>query len=254
MKRGAVLLAPAFLLAPFLLAACTPPTGPLRMPIESIRHSAACATPALRLLMLPGAYSRAADFEREGFLADLRARGIDAEVVLVDAHYGYYADDSIVARLASDFLSENEAPPTWIVGISLGGFGAMAVAGEHPGRVAGVFAISPYPGTRDTQREIAVAGGLAAWATATPPASDDGERRLWRWLAGSPRKPLLYAGLADADRFIDGQRLLTSTLPADRVDIVPGGHDWPAWRALWQRFLAAGVLPATACTAGETQR
>lgn len=244
----------ALLVLVCLLVACTPPSGPLRMPIDSIRHAARCPSPPLRLLMLPGAYSRAADFESEGFLAELQARGIDAEVVLIDAHYGYYADDSIVARIARDFLTEAEAPPTWIVGISLGGYGAMAIAGEYPERVAGVFAISPYPGTRDTQRAIAAAGGLADWAASTAAETDDGERRLWRWLATRPTTPPIYAGLADADRFIDGQRLLTSTLPAGHVDTVPGGHDWPAWRELWQRFLAANVLPKRGCADGSARR
>ena len=249
MTRGATLLAIVC-----LLAACTPPTGPLRMPIDSIARPARCATPPLRILMLPGAYSRAADFEREGFLDALAARGIDAEVVLIDAHVGYYGDESIVTRIARDFLGEDDAPPTWLVGISLGGFGALAVAAEHPGRIAGVLAISPYPGTRETQREIAAAGGLSAWAATTPALPGDGERHLWRWLATSPQTPPLYAGLGDTDRFIDGQRLLTSTLPPAHVDTVAGGHDWPAWRELWARFLARDLLPPNNCPTTDNPR
>lgn len=249
MTRGTALLAIVC-----LLAACTPPTGPLRMPIDSIVRPARCATPPLRILMLPGAYSRAEDFVREGFLDALATRGIDAEVMLIDAHVGYYGDESIVARIARDFLGEDDAPPTWLVGISLGGFGALAVAAEHPGRVAGVLAISPYPGTRETQREILGAGGLVEWAKRAPAVIDDGEHRLWRWLAGSPPTPPLYAGLADADRFIEGQRLLTSTLPPAHVDTVAGGHDWPAWRELWTRFLAHDLLPTGDCPAAEQAR
>ena len=39
------------------------------------------------------------------------------------------------------------------------------------------------------------------------------------------------------DRFVEGQRQLASTLDPANVREMPGGHDWPAWRALWDTFL-----------------
>lgn len=235
----------AALMTLLALGACTPPVGPLRMPIDSIQIPARCPPAKLRILMLPGAYSKASDFTGEGMVDALTARGIDAELVLIDAHYGYYMDGSIVERISRDFL-RSEAPPTWIVGISLGGFGALATAAEHGERIAGVVALSPYPGTRDTQREVLAQGGLVSWAAASDPTQDEHERRLYRWLATAPTTPPIYIGLAESDRFIDGQRLLSSTIASARVDQIPGGHDWTAWRRLWERFLDRGVLNAAA--------
>ena len=30
---------------------------------------------------------------------------------------------------------------------------------------------------------------------------------------------------------------MAEALPADAVDVVSGGHDWPTWIALWEQFL-----------------
>ena len=36
-------------------------------------------------------------------------------------------------------------------------------------------------------------------------------------------------------------------LPATQVRTAPGGHDWPAWRALWQSWLDQGLLAGARC-------
>ena len=49
------------------------------------------------------------------------------------------------------------------------------------------------------------------------------------------------------------QSRLASALPADRVFVAPGGHDWKAWDRLWADFLARGAFPGT-IRAGAAQR
>jgi hypothetical protein len=39
------------------------------------------------------------------------------------------------------------------------------------------------------------------------------------------------------DRFAASHRLMAAALAPASVDVVPGGHDWPAWRRLWENFL-----------------
>jgi enterochelin esterase-like enzyme len=36
---------------------------------------------------------------------------------------------------------------------------------------------------------------------------------------------------------------MAAALRPDDVDVVPGGHDWPTWRRLWDRFLDARFAP-----------
>ncbi len=33
--------------------------------------------------------------------------------------------------------------------------------------------------------------------------------------------------------------MMAAVLPSDAVDVLPGGHDWPVWRQLWEKFLDA---------------
>jgi hypothetical protein len=41
-------------------------------------------------------------------------------------------------------------------------------------------------------------------------------------------------------------------LPAGHSVEVPGGHDWPPWRALWTSWLDRGLLPGDCAGAPKT--
>src|SRR5204862_6470857 len=92
--------------------------------------------------------------------------------------------------------------------------------------------------------EIATAGGLARW---TPGADARDFRRLWTSLRGyathDAGRPPLWLAYGPSDRYAYGHRLLASALPADRVLVEPGGHDWPTWTRLWSDFLSRGAFP-----------
>ena len=194
------------------------------------------------LVCLPGIGDEAKDFEDWGFVDLVRARPWAADVVLVDAHYGYYADRSLLEQLHHDVLLpavDSGYRSIWLAGISMGGLGALLYANEYQEDVQGVVAIAPFLGTQTLVQEIALAGGLARWTT-TVTASDE-IRAMWSWArsrgevnAGAPNVFLAYG---EDDVFADAHRLLASTLPASHVLTVPGGHRWPVWQELWARFL-----------------
>ncbi|RYZ12151.1 MAG: alpha/beta hydrolase [Comamonadaceae bacterium] len=253
----------ATLLAAAVLAGC----GALRrttVPIETRLDRAAC-TPAADTLvvMLPGAYSESSEFVTEGFVPALRERRIAADVLRVEAHLGYYNRRSIVDRLEADVFEPARRPGSgyrsvWVVGISIGGFGALLHEAQHPGRVDGIVLIAPYLGQRLLSTDISVAGGLARW---NPPMAgtplEEAESGVWRWLqaqgvppaaAGLPPRVPVYLGYGLDDRFAFSHRLLADALPAQRVFTTPGGHDWPEWRRLWGQAL--DVLPLPVCAPG----
>jgi hypothetical protein len=101
-----------------------------------------------------------------------------------------------------------------------------------------VALISPYPATRAVLDEVDAAGGLDRWDPQIPEGGDV-EREAWLFLARPPAgAPSVLCYYASGDRFAEGQRRMAGTLPPDAVRELPGGHDWSAWRALWDAFLA----------------
>ena len=239
------------------LAGCGLFTPPVRVPMDVLRPDAGpCEgrAPAL-LVMLPGAYSRPSEFVAEDFVGSVRRRGLAADIVIADAHLGYFKDRSILKRLRDDIVLPARAAgyqKIWLVGISLGGFGALGYGARRGDDIDGVVAFAPYLGRTALLDEINAAGGPLAWHAAPHLQEDDNlERDMWEWLTEPPAERLpVYLGNGREDRMVDSHHMLAAVLPADRSDEVPGDHDWPAWRELWGHWLDRGLLPAR-CGAGS---
>ena len=259
MKKGVRASIRRWLLAgalPLLLGGCGLWRA-AKVPMDSTLSKSPCTAHADTLLvLLPGAYSHPDEFVREGFLTALDERRLAVDVLRADAHLGYYNNGTIFERLQQDVIAPARVQgyrAIWILGISVGGLGALGYAQMHPGEIAGIVALAPYLGERLTSTEIANAGGLARWRAPAGPLPDDkGEQRLWRWLqrygtdARGPDLPPLYLGYGLSDRFEFSHRLLAAVLPPERVFTTEGGHDWPPWRRLWRSMLPTLPLPACA--------
>jgi pimeloyl-ACP methyl ester carboxylesterase len=194
-----------------------------------------------RMLLLPPAYARPEDFLREGFSEAAQARGLDIDLVLVELRFRSVSDRSVLTHLEELIRSAHSAgcPEVWLVGISLGAYIALACADRQPRSIAGLCLFAPYLGSHIVTQEIESAGGVASWEPGEL-AEDDEERRLWRFIKTHAHgTPPIHLGLGREDRFGARHRVLAAALPAERVDLVPGGHEWPVWRRLWERFLDA---------------
>jgi pimeloyl-ACP methyl ester carboxylesterase len=194
------------------------------------------------LVCLPGIGDEAQDFEDWGFVDLVRAHEWPVDVLLVDAHYGYYANRTVLDQLHRDvFLPATGAGyrSIWLAGISLGGFGALLYASRYECDLTGVVAMAPFLGTQTVVREIALAGGLARW-TSTMTTSDE-IQEMWKWLQtrmhNARPTPDIFLAYGEEDIFADAHRLLASSLPGTHVLTAPGGHRWPVWRQLWKEFL-----------------
>lgn len=228
---------------------------PAEGPLEVQTLKADCTAPQRTLVvLLPGVYSDPQDFVREGFVRELRERRIAADAMLVDAHLGYYQNRSIAIRLQADVIGPAHAAgyrSVWLVGISLGGFGALLHEELQPGLAAGLVLIAPYLGVKEMAPAIQDSGGLKRWQA---PPGEDVNVRLWRWLQGyanqaSPSPPL-YLGFGLEDRFAPSHQLLAANLPPRQVFTTAGGHDWPQWQQLWRQML--DTLPLPRCEAPVT--
>ena len=225
-----------------LLAGCGLVPRASTVPLRLVSDNAVCSSrPQTLLVMLPGASSLPEEFLREGVVRALRERRLAVDVVMVDAHLGYYKDRTVLERLQADVIAPARAQgyrSIWLVGVSLGGLGALIQAMAQPADADGLMLLAPYLGERRVSDAVEADGGLRAWRGGAPevaPADDD--LRLWRWLQAyatrtAPRPPL-YLGYARADRLAPANTLLAAALPADRVFTTRGGHDWPEWLRLW---------------------
>jgi pimeloyl-ACP methyl ester carboxylesterase len=226
------------------------------VPMPTLAVPAGCASGRTRtlLVLLPGAYSTPQEFIDNRIPEALASTGKQADLLIADAHLGYMGNGSLVARLQQDVLAPARArgyEQIWIVGISLGGWAALACAarasvGQGP-RVNGVFAVAPYLGRRTLLRDLAAAGGPLPWAAAPEASADaqDMDAQIWRWLARPAEGSApVWLGWGTEDRFADTNGLAATLLPAERVSTVPGGHDWPPWRALIERWFERAPWPS----------
>jgi pimeloyl-ACP methyl ester carboxylesterase len=210
----------------------------LRVPAHSGVVAARC------MVWLPGAFHLAEDFLAAGFAEAVLLRGLALDLVFVDLELEHVADRSALERLREEVVLPAHAAgiSLWCGGVSLGGLFALGYAAQHPEEFDGLCLLAPYLGNRILIKEIARAPALNAWQPGILAESDE-ERRIWHYIRdrGGDSRPL-YLGFGRQDRFAPAHALLAQTLPADRVDMIEGGHDWPTWTQLWEHFLAAGFI------------
>jgi len=237
------------------LGACSPPganqpTGTLRV-LE--RDRVADARARCLIAFLPGIGDAPEAYLEHGFIDRLRAANVDADVRLVDAHFGYYREQSVVPRLVADVIEPAEAAgyeQLWLVGISLGGLGSLAVTTADPSRVDHLVLLAPYLGDADQVAEVEGAG----WPERVEVPVEAPFDRIWRWLATrEPVRPSLLLAYGSADRFRDGHRLASRAIPASDVLVGAGGHAWPVWEELWGAVVDSGRLQR-ACGSAPAER
>lgn len=228
-------------------------TGIVKSKLDVIEDVANCKAPAeVLIVLLPGAYDTPDDFVKQGFVRALRERHIAADLVIADAHMGYYSSEMVVRRLHDDIVAPARKKgyrQIWMTGISLGGYGSLLYAREHGADIDGMFLMAPFLGNRSLIAEVSRVG-LADWQVGEISAADY-DRLLWSWIKGysdpaevaKPDRPVLYIGYGTEDRFAGSNQIVAKVLPEDRVTTTDGGHEWLPWQSLWASFLDRSVLP-----------
>lgn len=198
--------------------------------------------PRCLVVFLPGFGDGEGVFAEHGFVDALAERRIAVDTISAGATFGYYARRNVVERLEADVLEpawkRRSYAETWLVGVSMGGMGALLVARGDP-RITGMLLLAPYLGDEDVISEIERAGGLARWDPPSP-SEDDWQRELWLWLRSVTARPAdrpLYLGAGETDRLGRGHRLLAGALDFRHIYRTTGGHDWAPWGRLWGDFL-----------------
>ena len=199
------------LLAALLTAGCTR-LRPASVPMRTLEIEPGAPGTRSLIVLLPGRRDSPEDFRRFGWGELARKAGVDARIVAVDAHLGYYHRRTVIDRLREDVIAPSGAEKVWLAGVSLGGTGSILYSIEHPEEVDGIAIFAPFL----DQEEI--------------------QRRMRGWLETGPALPV-YLGWGTRDDFAPSNARLARILPPERVFTVSGGHDWRTWTSLWERFL-----------------
>jgi pimeloyl-ACP methyl ester carboxylesterase len=219
-------------------------------PLATTRYD---RTPGTRsdtlVVLLPGRGDSADRFASEHLIDDARALGLSADIVAVDAGLSYYMYQTIAERVWTDVLAPARAQGyehVWLLGISMGGLGALATARQHEDAIDGILLIAPFAGDDRVIDTIEKDGGLASWKGED---LDGPYTQLWTWLQGYAHgrtTPRLYLGFGTGDRLHRTHKIIAASLPANQVDEIAGDHDWPTWRALWRDLLPRVLAPSAA--------
>lgn len=229
---------------------------PAPTPMRVIEYSSSAQPAKCLFVLLPGAGDHAERFRKQGFVEDLDGSKRSIDIRAADATMGYYMKGSLLDRLEADVIKPAKArgyEEVWLVGPSMGGLGSFLYSRAHATEVTGLLAIAPFLGDKDVIEEISAAGGLAQWQP--PPRADamspdNYQRELWRWLQAATQEreaaPKIFLGYGDSDRMNHADSLLAAALPASRVFLTTGGHEWPVWRRVLASFLQSPEF-ATHC-------
>lgn len=212
-------------------------------------HPATSAFAArILVVMLPGAGINSDDFAKHGMVAAVQAGGDLVDVIALRPALDLYLEGDIAAVLDEAVIKPALARGyvrIWLLGISLGGMGALLCASRHAEIFEGLILLAPFLGTQGTIAEIAAAGGLVNWRCGTSNATPS-EQTILAWLqnfvASPPTRPVIYLGYGNADRFAPGHRLLAQALAPGCVMQCEGGHDWESWLHLCRQMMAAAVF------------
>ena len=192
------------------------------------------------VLFLPGLGDSPESVVEGGLIEEMRAAS-QFDSIIADAHYGYYRTGTLTERLHEDIVGKvrSDYDEFWIVGTSMGGYGAISYAEKFPGSVTGIVLLAPYLGEEEVLADIERAGSLAQWHPER--FQTDSKRtahgvRIWGWLKQRPNHvgdPFVYLGTGDRDKLLRGARLLIPVLRPERVRIISGAHNWKTWRRLF---------------------
>lgn len=256
------------LLAPVALAACSA-RGDATRPVPTTRVEAARqvlpAHDRRVVVMLPGRGDDLADLQRRGAAQIILSEWPDADVILAGLTLPYYSSGVATRRLHDEVIAPLKLQGyrhIWVAGISLGGLGALLYDQAYPGQLDGMLLLSPYLGDNAIQQEIRAAGGLSAWnpGPVQPMGPRTFQRELWRylkqWAQDPARTQTVWLAYGTNERFRAGIELMSPTLPAEHVRMLPGRHNWALWNPALHQLLQAvqkgvrdNVGAAAACRA-----
>ena len=219
-----------------LIGACAA-GGDVRKPIPSEFFSAKQTSRRL-VVMLPGRGDDLESMKRKRVVSIIQESWPDADVILTGLTMPFYRQGRAATRLHDEIIApaRNAGQRSiWLMGISLGGMGALLYEHDYPGQIDGLLLLSPYLGDEVVPNAIRRAGGLKEWSPGPPQpvSADTFQYELWRTLkniSGEPqRNQAVWLAYGSEEPFRAAIELVSPMLPAENVVMLPGHHNWTLW-------------------------
>jgi pimeloyl-ACP methyl ester carboxylesterase len=197
------------------------------------------------IVFIRALYGNHKTFEKEGFVAMVRDKGLSYDMVAPNTHLAYYYARNLGKRLKEDVIEPARVTGytnIWLVGVSMGGLGSILYLLNYPedSGITGIILLAPFLGEREILQEIIQAGGVRKWEPGDY-GDNDWQRLLWDWLKRydeqQGRLPPIYLGYGDDDSYSVGQGLLAAILPRDHVIVIEGTHSVDTVKELWAIML-----------------
>lgn len=227
-------------LAALPMSACRLFLPPATRPVRKLQFEPQGNKAQELVLLLPGRLSRPEEFVQFGIVDLVQKERPRARIVAPDLHMGYYMRGLADACLHEEIIgpAKKQGLRVTIIGVSMGGLGALTYSLRFPGEVDEMLLLSPFVGEKELMVEIEQAGGLEKWESSvgTPRTKSEALQKLWiemkrQWLprSGPPFPIALVVG--KSDRLLASNRLFArSILKPDQLIEIEGGHDWACWK------------------------
>lgn len=199
----------------------------------------AAPQPATRLVVvLPGRGDSLDGLVDTGVAEVIQQQWPDADVLLTGLTMPFYTARDAEQRLHDEVITprrQSHDGEIWLLGVSLGGMGALMYDRRYPGEIDGMILLSPFLGRARIHREIRAAGGLASWQADPVQAMgpDSFESELWRYLQGWTARPqrtrTVWVAYGANEPFRKPIALMAPLLPAGHAIELPGRHNWKLW-------------------------
>lgn len=230
---------------------------PAENPIPSVFYPAGETQSEDLYVFLPGRGDAVGAFQENGFIDMLQTAKPEADAVAVDAHMAYYEKGLMADQVFRDVLAPYKRKGYQniiLVGISLGGYGALWLSNACPDEITAVVLLAPFLGMNPLIERIEAAGGIDQWrAQLNHEAAFDELAWVWADDLRNNRSGLIDSAILSygrSDRFAGAAELLASAIPAQNVFSAEGGHSWTSWKELWSEIVAS---PAFAELDGANQ-
>ena len=195
------------------------------------------------VLLLPPIAGRGLQYERSGFIEAVRERGFEVDLKVVDVNPMLYLQGRIVEVIKNEIIDPAKASGysrLLLVGISLGGHGALLYVTQAAQDIDGVVLLAPFIGGFVIDDAIREAGGLTQWEDC-PSIEWNYACDMWNLIKGflsvPGNKDKIVLGFGLEDGFAESNQVLAQQLPPNNVFKVSGGHDWVTWKRLWIKIL-----------------